>query len=276
MSSSVTAHMVVKNEDQWVWFAINSVLPYVDTFLITDTGSTDNTVSIIKSISSDKIIFNQTKVNSRDDVTRVRQSQIDNTKTKWIWLVDGDEIYTDSGAKEIIVAISSLKYSAVVVRRYDLLGDIYHKQDESIGSYDMFGETGHLLIRLINKDTLKGLSVKGEYPLESYFAGDGKCVNDLDKNDVYITNNYLYHAMYLKRSSLGGNLPMFNRGKYKIETGIEIRSVGVDPRVDPSIPSVFHLPSLSFVPDPLVHRGFRYEILASIITPIKNLKRKFL
>jgi glycosyltransferase involved in cell wall biosynthesis len=265
MSSGVTAHMVVKNEDQWVWFAINSVLPYVDTFLITDTGSTDDTIEIIKSIQSDKIFFNQTKVSSREDVTNVRQAQIDNTNTKWIWIVDGDEIYTGSGAKEITRAISNPKYNAVVVRRYDLLGDIYHKQDESVGSYNMFGESGHLLIRLINIDVLKGLTVKGGYPLESYYLGSGKCVNDLDKRDVYITKNYLYHAMYLRRSSLGSNLAMFNRSKYKIETGTVISD---------NIPEVFSLDRPPLVPNPRSKRGFGYELVANIVAPIKNIKRK--
>ena len=272
MSSGITAHMIVKNEDQWIWFAINSVLPYVDSILITDTGSTDNTIKIIKSIDSPKIIFNQVTINSREDVTRVRQAQIESTYTSWIWIVDGDEIYTDDTCKEVIGAIRENKYSVIVVRRYDLLGDIYHKQLESVGSYNMFGELGHLLIRLLNKDLLQGLNVKGDYPLESYYIGDGKCVNDLDKSDVYITTHSLYHAMYLRRSSSGSNLPMFNRSKYKIEKGIKI--VGVDLRVNPSIPPVFSLPRPSMVPDPLVRRGLGYELLASVITPIKNIKRK--
>ena len=48
--------MIVKNEDQWVFYAINSVLPYVDELIITDTGSTDHTLELIRSIHSPKII----------------------------------------------------------------------------------------------------------------------------------------------------------------------------------------------------------------------------
>ena len=267
MSTGVTAHMVVKNEDQWVWYAINSVLPHIDSFLITDTGSSDHTIEIIKSISSPKIIFNQVKILSREDVSKVRQSQIDNTKTKWFWIVDGDEVYSDTLAKEILEAISIDKYSAIVVRRHDLLGDIYHKQIETVGTYEMFGETGHLLIRLLNNDLLKGLVVKGQYPQESYYTLGDEKVNNLDKKKVYITKHSLYHAMYLKRSSLGGNLPMFNRGKYKVESGIQITD---------RVPKVFKLPRPKFVPDPFTRRGVGYEIVASVVTPIKNLKRKLL
>ena len=267
MNSSLTAHMVVKNEDRWVWFAINSVLPYVDAMLITDTGSTDKTVEIINSITSPKIIFTQIHTRTREDITRARQSQIDATKTKWFWIVDGDEIYTDQCAKEVVKAINVEHNSAVVVRRLDLLGDIYHQQAESIGAYEMFGETGHLLIRLLNKDLLSDLSVKGKYPQESYYYKDDKCVNDLGRGDVYLTKHALYHAMYLRRSGLGRNLTMFNRGKYKIETGLKIKG---------EYPSVFSKPRPQFVPDPFAVRGLSYELLARLITPIKQLKRKLI
>ncbi|MBP9670653.1 glycosyltransferase [Candidatus Woesebacteria bacterium] len=257
MNTDITAHMVVKNEDQWVSRAIQSVLPYVDTFLITDTGSSDNTINLVNSIKSPKIVFNQTKIKARSDMAKIRTLHIKLTHTPWIWIVDGDEIYPESLVREIITATKDSNYQAVVVRRYDLLGDVYHRQVESVGSYSMFGETGHLLIRLINRSKLKDLEVKGEYPLESYYSGK-TCVNDLPKERVYITKLSLFHAMYLKRSSLGGNLPMFNRSKYKIETGIKI---------DGEIPkSLLGLPK----------RSFLYELVAHIVTPIKNLKRKLL
>lgn len=265
MSKGITAHMVVKNEDRWVYFAINSVLPYVDTFLITDTGSSDQTVSLIKSINSPKIIFTKMPVKTRADVSAVRQHQIDQTKTDWIWIVDGDEIYPDALSAEISSAVSDKSKSIIVVRRYDLLGDVYHKQLESVGSYKMYGHTGHLLVRLINKTDLGGLTVSGDYPLESYYAEDGTKVNDLPAKNVYITNNSLYHAMYLKRSSLGGNLSMFNRGKYKYDKGMQITS---------NPPEVFSQDYPHHIPSPLIRRGIIYEFIASIITPFKQLKRK--
>jgi glycosyltransferase involved in cell wall biosynthesis len=267
MSKGVTAHMVVKNEDRWVYFAINSVLPYVDTFLITDTGSTDHTVSLIKSINSPKIVFTKVHVKTRADLSAVRQSQINQTQTDWIWIVDGDEIYPDALSSEITSAIADKSKSIIVVRRYDLLGDVYHKQLESVGSYQMYGHTGHLLVRLINKTKLGSLTVSGDYPLESYYTQDGTKVNDLPAKDVYITNHALYHAMYLKRSSLGRNLSMFNRGKYKYERGMKI---------DSKPPEVFSQDYPRSLPSPLAPRGLAYELLASILTPLKQLKRKFL
>jgi len=40
MKDAITAHMIVKNEEQWVWYALQSILPYVDKVIVYDTGST--------------------------------------------------------------------------------------------------------------------------------------------------------------------------------------------------------------------------------------------
>ncbi len=266
MKQGITAHMIVKNEDQWIWYSIQSVLPFVDQMIITDTGSSDKTISIIKSINSPKIRFFEDFARNRRDVTNVRQNQIDQTKTNWIWIVDGDEIYPKLVAQEILGELKDSKWSAVVVRRLDLLGDIYHSQFEHVGSYNMFGQRGHLLIRLLNQDKLPNLTVRGDYPLESYYSHD-ICVNDLSPSDVYISKGALYHTMYLKRSSLGSNLNMFNRGKYKIEMGRPVST---------KYPEIFDTTPKDLYLHPLKKRSFGYVLAASLITPIKKLKRKFL
>ena len=33
---TITGHMVIKNEDRWVWFAIMSVIEYLDRLIIFD------------------------------------------------------------------------------------------------------------------------------------------------------------------------------------------------------------------------------------------------
>lgn len=266
-NSGITVHMVVKNEDQWVWFAIQSVLPFADRILITDTGSTDNTIEIIKSINSPKIKLTAVKISSPQELTNVRQRQINLTKTDWFWLVDGDEIYPQKTAREVITATKQ-KYEGIAVRRYDLMGDVYHRQRESVGEYQLFGQRGHLVSRLFNKRKIKGIYVSGAYPLEAYYDGNGIKTQDHDPSGWYITKSYLYHAMYLKRSSLGGNLAyVINRSKYKIETGIKIHD---------SLPESFSFPRPDQVPDPTKTRTQVYELAASLITPIKNLKRAVL
>lgn len=258
----ITGHMVVKNEDRFVYFAISSVLPYLDQLLITDTGSTDNTIKIIESIKSDKISLTRVHVNNPAEVTAVRQSQLEATKTPWFWLIDGDEIYPQKTAEEVVNATQH-NFAIIAVRRYDLLGDIYHAQKESVGTYELYGQRGHLVTRLFNRDKLPGLNLAGDYPNEGYYLGDQRSTLDIPRDNVYVTSNKLFHAMYLQRSSLRNDLAMFNRNKYKIELGQPIAS---------GIPEVFGKYPTD-VTDPNTRRGLSYELLASLITPIKNLKR---
>jgi glycosyltransferase involved in cell wall biosynthesis len=259
--------MIVKNEDEWVWYALQSVLPYADQILVTDTGSSDHTVELIKSIASAKIKFSQIHVSSAAEVTAARASQLEATKTDWLWIVDGDEVYTETGAKEIKSVITQSVHNGIAVRRFDLLGDVYHRQVESVGEYRMLGTSGHLVTRLIRRSAFPGLKLDRPYPLEAYVDQKGRVIHSYDENKWYVTTNHLYHAMYLRRSSLGGNLPMLNRSKYRVESGLSIHD---------ELPSVFTLARPSFLPDPLTHRSAQYELAASIITPVKNFKRKYL
>lgn len=257
--------MIVKNEDQWVRYSLLSILPYVDTILVTDTGSTDHTVEAIESLASPKIKLTRAVASTPAEVTALRNAQLKATKTPWFWVVDGDEIYPDKTAKEVVAAIKTNAYLGVTVRRYDLLGDLYHRQKESVGSYSLWGQTGHLVLRALNLSKLSALHLEGDYPLEGYYDRRGNAVITQNPNLHYITDTSLFHAMYLRRSSLGSNLAMFNRQKYKVETGLP---VPVSP------PAVFtRYAPLPWEGTPLAPRSFWYELAAFFLTPIKNLKR---
>lgn len=264
MKQSITAHIVVKNEDQWLYYALKSILPHADQILLCDTGSSDHTLDIIRSFSSPKIKFSQTNISSPDELTTLRNEQIKLTNTPWLWVVDGDEIYPEDTIAEIKSYLTD-DCHGIAVRRYDLLGDVYHRQVETVGEYQLLGQKGHLVTRLINLRAFPGLHVARPYPLEAYLDNKNRVIHSYDISKWKVTHSYLYHAMYLKRSSLGSRLPMFNRSKYKIETGIPVTS---------PLPSVFSLSRPSYVSDPLARRSLTYELLAHMVTPIKKLKRK--
>jgi len=266
--SGITAHMVVKNDDRWVWYAIMSVLPYVDRFLITDTGSSDRTVEIIKKISHPNLEFNQIQVSHPKEVVEVRRQHLRQSKTPWIWMVDADEIYSQKLIKEIKDAIvKKPSREGIVVRRYDLLGDIYHYQpDEKVGGYQLFDQTAHYSPRLI-RTSIPGLKLVGEYPNEGFVVSDGSRLIDHDQTNFYLTKNRYLHTTYLTRSSLGSNLHgTFHRMKYKVEWGRSLPP--------PEIPEVFNLKAPSPVLPP-TSRGLLYETSAALITPMKLIKRRF-
>lgn len=268
-NNQLTGHMMVKNEDCFIWYSISSVLPYVDRLIITDTGSTDHTAEIIKSFHSVKIEFIERKIRDVVDIASIRQEQTDMTKTDWFWIIDGDEIYSRSLCEEIkgVITEKGEELEGIVVGRYDLLGDIYHFQNPNVGMYRLFGRKGHLVIRLINKKNVAGIKVSGSYPFEGYYDKSGREIIHHSPSSFYFTQGKLWHAMYLKRSSIGSNIhATFHRNKYKIEWGRGI------PKNVP-LPDVFSQPRPSFVPDVSVGRPVLYNLMALGITPIKMMKR---
>lgn len=261
--------MVVKNEDIFIWHSITSVLPFIDKLLITDTGSTDETLKIISSIKSEKIEIDQIKSNNKIDIGLIRQQQLSKTQTDWIWILDGDEIYPGSLGKEItrIIQSKGSDLEGVVVGRYDLLGDVYHYQSDEAGFYDLFGKKGHFALRLINKKNISGLHTEGNYPNEGYYDKDGIELINHNRDKYIFTNDKLWHAMYLQRSTSGKNLSdTLHRNKYKIETGLHITDSS-------RLPEVFLEFNPNSTKDITQNRGIFYEMIAKIITPFKKIKR---
>lgn len=266
-NNSITAHMIVKNDDQWVWYAINSVLPFVDRFLIIDTGSSDKTIEYIQSIKDNKIEFEKIPVSNPTELVYLRNRQLSQTRTTWLWMVDADEIYPQKTAMEIIKSLD-YKYAGVIVPRLDCLGDIYHYQpDESVGSYSLPGVIGHYNLRLINC-TIPGLHISGSYPNEGFVDQDSLPLVNYSPDKFYVTKFRYFHTTYLNRSSLGKNLNQtLHRKKYKIELGKPV------PALD--IPEIFNEKVPKNIPIP-ARRSLPYVLIAALMTPAKILKRRLL
>ena len=79
----VTVHTLIKNEQRWIWYALLSVLDYVDEIIVWDTGSTDDTVSLVESIKSKKIKLKQIEVKTPEAHTAARQQMLENTDSDW-------------------------------------------------------------------------------------------------------------------------------------------------------------------------------------------------
>ena len=120
--ADVTAQMVVKNEDIYIWYSITSILPYIDRLLITDTGSTDKTIEIARKYGAKIINFEW-----NDNFSAARNVSINAASGDWILILDADEII----AKQDIGALLKLCNSA----EYDAYGLHYRNYtNESSGS----------------------------------------------------------------------------------------------------------------------------------------------
>lgn len=269
MKSNITisTNTLVQSEDQFIWYAINSIINYVDEILITDNGSTDQTLKILESINSPKIKLEKLGSTDRNGLIQRRKTQLYNSKSDWIMLLDGDEIWSK---ENLVKMINELEHAnentyGLVCRTRNCVGDIYHYQDESAGRYHILDQTGHLTIRFIRN--IEGLDIIGEYPNES-FCINGTKIQDLSDHLVFVDTWYL-HTTHLKRSSnRKSEVNVIDRAKkLKLESGLEMKNH--------EIPEIFWDENVpDFVPRPQDFQlsGFS-KLNANALTFLKKIKR---
>lgn len=252
--------MIVNNEEQWVWYAIKSVVEYVFRIIIYDTGSKDDTVKIIKSINSHKILLIQKPEVNPKELVQLRNEQINKTRTDWFMLLDGDEVWTKNNITELVtVTKQNIKQKiAVVVPMMVPVGDLFHYQPENAGNYEFKKKRGHYNLRAYRK--IKSYKWLGTYPLEAYVNDKGIMVQNEDNKLLYLSHPY-WHLTHLKRSA------MDNHNKLKFELGIKKKLI---------LPEVFFLTRPSIVPSPWISYKPTELMLAMLETPFRKIKRRIL
>lgn len=261
---NITVHCLVKNEEKFIWYAINSVIDHVERIIVWDTGSTDSTVEIIKSIKNPKLEFEEKGLVDAKGVTMLRNRMIDVTSTNWIMVLDGDEVWNNDALVNIKnkMHIDPDRYDCIVNPTTMLIGDMYHYQDENAGRYSIHQKHGHYNIRFIRGklDDLSVVGVYGHYPYESYVNNKGVKAQEFPKDKIYFSNERYLHMSHLLRSDKTGS-------KFKYELGTEVSR-------DFYYPETFFIPRPSIVPSPWEAMSFKYKLRAFVETPLKKLKRK--
>lgn len=261
----IWAHCIVHNEENFIWFALMSVVDYVDKILVWDTGSTDKTVKIIKEIikiKGDKLKFKEVGFVDRYEFTKMRQVMLDQSKCDWILILDGDEIWWENSIKKIIkeIKINSNKVDGIVVPMIVPVGDIYHLQEEKAGKYLIHGRSGHLSLRAINKK-ISGLHVDRPYGEEGYFDQDNSLVQEREKI-TFIEAPFL-HVTHLKRSSHARK-----NDKFKYELGNKVSN-------DFCFPEVLYSPRPKGIKLPWIKISGIDYLKARVLTPLRKAKRRF-
>ena len=269
----IIVHCLVKNEERFVWYALKSVLPFVDKIMVWDTGSTDNTVKIIKSIDSKKISFKQVGNVDSNSFTSIRQQMLDQTPKGFTWLMilDGDEIWPKKSIKEIVQTIKkSSKIDSIVVRTHNLVGDIYHRLPEFVGQYKLAGKKGHLALRFINLKNIPNLCVKKPHGQQGYFDGQGRLIQDRDLKKIKFINTYYHHATHLLRSSSRTKDKQVPKRaqKLKYQLGKRIPSN--------QIPEIFFKSHPKIVPSVTQKVPLSFWIKSLTVTPFKIIKNLLL
>jgi glycosyltransferase involved in cell wall biosynthesis len=225
----IYAHCLVKNEENFIWYSVASIVEYVDKVMIWDNGSTDNTVRVIESLKDkwpSKISFKKFP----GEVSKARQKMLDETDADWFIVLDGDEVWWEESISRLVSVTNDkgTDFDSIVVPFKNLIGDMFHFQPENKGRYTIDDKTGFLTIRALNRG-IGGLKISGEYPSEGYVNFEGVPVQRLNRNRRVFLNTPYLHLTNLKKVK---------------------RGLGKSVPLDYYYPEVFFRPRPAFVPCP--------------------------
>lgn len=272
----ISAHVLVKNEERYLWFAVQSVIKYMDKVLIWDTGSSDATVGIIKELLKEfpqKIEFKELREIDIEEFAKARQQMLESTKSDWVFILDGDEVWWDDSIRELVDIIQNNGHNldSIVSRYINLVGDIFHHQEEAAGQYSIDGKKGHLTIRAMNMK-IPGLHAANPHGRQAYFDAQKIPVQNLEKKRRVHQEKigYLHFTHLIRSDTRADDLKVPKRDfKYKKELGIPFP-------YDYFYPEVFFKPRPKIVQSPWVRMDQSFKQKAQLLTPLRKLKRRLI
>ena len=271
----IWVNCLVKNEERWIWYGLNSVLPFVDKVIVWDTGSKDLTQKIIKTVKSNKANFLSVGEVGKKDFGKLRQKMLEQTSSDWVWILDGDEVWPRESVIKLISAVEKapLSIQSFCVRPINFVGDIRFIHPETFSGKTPHGPEGlkGFFSTRIFRRNIPGLHVKNEYGKEAFFDKNEVTLRKRKGHVQYLPDVYYWHLSYLLRSSsrIKDRQVMMRQKKRKYEIGLK-RPYWM------KIPEVFFSSRPKIVPDPFYKMSLGEYFKAFIQTPLKKIKRKLL
>lgn len=132
----LSAMMRLKNDERWIFFAIQSVIEDVDEIIVILQNCTDNTEVILKSFNSEKIKiyhypFNCFPAGSKHknylknsifNLAYYYNFALNKTNFSYVWKWDGDHSAYEDRLKEIREIVDSEEYDIIHFKGYDIYG----------------------------------------------------------------------------------------------------------------------------------------------------------
>lgn len=119
--------MIVKNESKYIEKVLQSILPiqeHIDSeIIILDTGSTDNTVEIVKKYTNN-VYFQEWN----NDFATMRNKSISYAKGEWLFILDGDEVITNPESLINLFKLEKEKeFNSLFVNIRNIVNDLEEK-----------------------------------------------------------------------------------------------------------------------------------------------------
>ena len=267
----ICAHVLVKNEEKFIWYSVSSIVDSVDKVFLWDTGSTDKSIEIEKELVRKypgKVIFKKTPVKDFDEES-IRQQMLDQTLADWFIVLDADEIWWEDSIKKVVDLIQKKgdELESIVVPAILPVGDMFHRQEEKAGRYRLGGRVGHYNLRAINRN-ISGLYSSGAHGVWGWVDGDGKMIQDRDSAKIgYVDAPYL-HVTHLERAGDGKDSDVIKRKmKLKYEIGKPFPK-------DFYYPEVFFRNRPSIVESPWEVMNPKFKLVSYLETPLRKIKRR--
>ncbi|MBI2128538.1 MAG: glycosyltransferase [Nitrosarchaeum sp.] len=204
--------------------------------------------------------------------TVVRQKMLDETKGDWLLILDGDEVWWRDSVKKIVETIQreGKDLDSLVMPYYNIIGDIYHFQEEEAGQYKIDDRKGHINTRVVNRN-IQGLHFDKPYGQESLFDKNNTLIQERSPNKrKFLDSPYMHFTNMVRSSSSKQDQTVLKRGfKYKYELGKAFPK-------NFKYPEVFYMDFPKFIPSPWVKRSKSYLIKSAILTGPRWLKRRLI
>lgn len=183
----LTISMIVKNEEKNIRRCLDAMKPLLDAvpseLIITDTGSTDNTVEIIKEYTDNIINFSWS-----GDMAAARNIGLRAAQGEWFLSIDADEWFED--VTDIIHFFNSdecSKYGCAsyeIRNYYDMEGKTYAKQDATriARIYDSLRYEGRMHEALIGRQNPSKLLDSYAHHYGYVYANDAERMEKFNRN----------------------------------------------------------------------------------------------
>lgn len=115
---TVSACLIVKNEEELLGDCLTSIRDWVDEIIVVDTGSTDRTVEIAKTYGA-KVFHHPWE----GDFSKARNQSLSYATGEWIFIIDADERLYAEDVPELQKLLKDSRVEVISLNVYNVYGD---------------------------------------------------------------------------------------------------------------------------------------------------------